>query len=249
MRIVYVLLFCLAFTACKKDNPQMPEPAPAPAPVLSVSAQNRQSFFQLLNSGSAKIACEGTSLTYGQNVTEKDITPAPTGYPAASKRSVLPYPAALKAALSAANRKANVVSRGFPGDRTTEGLKRWADSTSASLTIIEFGTNDAYNFAGYSDGTVDTAHFHANLNTMVQRRLAQKSWVILCLPPDLSVGSKDLVPYRSVIRQVAKQYEVPVFDVQAGLNGIGNIWSDMVHLNNKAYKKWGEDIAAFVLAN
>jgi lysophospholipase L1-like esterase len=209
------------------------------------NAANYSAFaYKLAHNIPIKIACEGTSLTYGQNV--PGVSPPING--ASQTRALYQYPSTLQSALNGIQMRVNVINRGFPGDRTIEGLTRWKDSTLADVCILEYGTNDAFNFAGYADGTIDTAHFHLNLLKLVQRRLNEGSYVILVSPPQLNPVNPALNTYKTVIARVGTALNIKVFDV-ADFMTVPEDYFDGVHLTASGYRIWGENIANLIRAD
>lgn len=188
-----------------------------------------------------KISCEGTSLTYGL---QEDGKVLPINN-ATQSRASYQYPSTLYQNLKLIYKNLEVVNRGFPGDRTKEGLLRWNTSEPADIVIIEYGTNDAYNFQSYPDGAIPVAEFRSNLVALAKVRLNQGSKVVICLSPYLSDPSSvsKLNPYRDAAKQVASELNLLFFDVDSAINGLGYYWSDGVHLKPEAYKLWGQKLA------
>lgn len=233
-----LLLLLFIATSCKKSTI-----VEATTVIPVENDQNKIALIAKLSSnGLVKIACEGTSLTYGQNV------PGPVGpiNGAGQTRALYQYPGTLAQVLKKNNYNVNVVNRGFPGDRTTEGLFRWKDSTKADIVILEYGTNDDYNFGGYSSGKLSIEEFTGNLDTLVKRRLDQGAYVIISSPPDLSPADNTLLPYKTAIANVAKLYHVPVFDIENDVIQNSDDYFDGVHLSCFAYEKWGAVAASYI---
>ena len=226
----------LAFTACKKST-ELTEIA------KNQNIANKKAVIAKLRAGSSiKIACEGTSLTYGEDIQGLD-TVAPS-LPAGPTRAKYQYPASMLKGLN--NPNISLSLRGYPGDRTTEAIERWKDSTTADICIIEYGTNDAYNFVGYASGIVTVKVFKTQLKTLIERRIHQGAWVIICLPPSLENKSKIINAYRSTVVLVALEYSLNVFDVNESIRSIPAPYSDNVHLNSEGYQKWGIDLSKLV---
>jgi len=248
--LLYItLVFCVL--SCSKSSGSAPDQGAKPEPVTPIQAsqnsKNKVEYFKKTSNGAAvKIACEGTSITYGQNTTDATIIPAAPGYPSGFTRSEFQYPFVLRDHLKAVGIKANVISRSYPGDRTTEGLSRWKDSISADVTILEYATNDALNNGKYPDGIVSVAKFETQLSALIERRLGQGAWVIICTPPEVRRNPTALLSYTAVIRNLAAKYDLPVFEVQQNIQNIGNIYSDNVHLNAAANLEWGNKISALL---
>jgi lysophospholipase L1-like esterase len=204
--------------------------------------QNKASFVAKLKSNElVKIACEGTSLTYGQNVPGPDNPINGAG----QTRALYQYPETMALVLKKNNYNTCIVNRGFPGDRTTEGLSRWQDSTKADAVILEYGTNDAYNFGGYASGKLSVEQFTDNLDSLVKRRLDQGAYVIISSPPDVVPSDNTLLPYKAAILSVARLYDLPVFDIENDVIQNNNDYFDGVHLSDFAYEKWGALTASY----
>jgi lysophospholipase L1-like esterase len=233
--LIGISLACL--TACKKTQVN------AIAAKGTQNSVNKLAFYTKVNAHlPIKIACEGTSLTYGQNVPGVEL---PING-ASQTRAMYQYPSTLQLTLQATGLNVNVINRGFPGDRTTEGLSRWQDSTVADICILEYGTNDAFNFGGYATGTIPIPTFTNNLTQLVTRRLNQGAWVIITSPPDVDPVDTTLNAYKVAIKAVALKYDLPVFDVEKSVITGSSNYFDGVHLTAAAYQKWGIAIAPLV---
>jgi lysophospholipase L1-like esterase len=227
-------LVCVSLSCCDKK---------APPALITPSFTNKSAVLAKAQTGAIiKIACEGTSLTYGEDIGGTDTISAPPGDVNFPTRAIYQYPSTLAATIT--NAKVVISMRGYPGDRTTEGLIRWKDSTSTDICIIEYGSNDAYNFAGYASGAVPVAVYKTQLEQLVQRRLNQGAWVMLCLSPYLSNGDTTITAYRNAAASVANEFSLETFDIQASIAQLQSPYSDLVHLNSMGYRKWGVDIAA-----
>ncbi len=200
---------------------------------------------KITNHQPVKIACEGTSLTYGQNV--PGVLPPINN--AGQTRALYQYPSSLQLTLQTAGINANVINRGFPGDRTTEGIIRWRDSVSADVCIIEYGTNDAFNFGTYLSGPLTISAFTDNLNSIVKRRIDEGAWVIITSPPDINPPDTLLNGYKKAILAVAQKFDLPSFDVEKSVITSNADYFDGVHLTALAYQKWGVNIAPLLIIN
>jgi lysophospholipase L1-like esterase len=239
--LIYFVLICFAvFFSCRKVNfGNISSPPPLPP-----SEENNKNVVieKIKSSKKIKIACEGTSLTYGQDINGTDTVPP--GFLNGPTRAIDRYPATMLKVINAPFVTLSV--RGYPGDRTTEGLVRWKDSTQADICIIEYGTNDAYNYAGYASGPVDTVTYKSQLTQLVQRRINQGAWVILCLSPYLENGDLKINSYRATADSVAAKFNLDTFDVELSVKGLapGIVpYSDNVHFNSTGYANWGTLIA------
>ncbi|HEY4327444.1 MAG TPA: SGNH/GDSL hydrolase family protein [Mucilaginibacter sp.] len=232
---IAAILIPVFYLSCRKNDP-----------ILGTqNIANKKSIIEKSKSGLfIKIACEGTSLTYGENIKGSDTVSASIGFSGAITRAEYQYPSSMLHALN--NHKVILSVRGFPGDRTTEAIERWKDSTSADICIIEYGTNDAYNYAGYTSGIVPADTYKKQLELLAQRRVDQGAWVILCIPPYLENDDKQINPYRLAARSVAHELSLDVFDIEASIKQLRSPYSDEVHFNSNGYRKWGFDIATLI---
>ena len=228
-------IFLVFLFSCNKNYPVF-----AIAYSNTLNTKNYLAYVAKINARQpVKIACEGTSLTYGQN--QPGVLPGING--AGQQRALYQYPSALQITLQSEGINANVINRSFPGDRTIEGLTRWRDSTVADVCILEYGTNDAFNFGGYPSGSLTIPAFTDSLSKIVKRRLEQGAWVIITSPPDLNPPNLILDNYKAAILAVAKNYDLRVFDVEKSVVTGSSDYFDGVHLTALAYQKWGIDIA------
>jgi hypothetical protein len=218
-----------------------------------LNLQASQTLADKIRLGSAfTIACEGTSLTYGQNTTTGTI-PGING--SSIIRNANPYPETLQSVLTLAGYSATVTNRGYPGDRTSEGLTRWASAPATDVTVLEYATNDANNYAGFngggSAGYLSVAVFKKNYRQLIQRRLNQGSFVILTIPTSIPTDAENnrLNAYFNAIYDLANEYACPVIDSQKQVSWVNNggIWSDVVHHTNIAANEWGAHIAYFFI--
>ncbi|MDB4901258.1 MAG: hypothetical protein JWQ63_539 [Mucilaginibacter sp.] len=234
--VITGIFISICFIACKKTND----------PIISAqNITNKQNVIKKYRSGLfIKIACEGTSLTYGEDIKDSDTISSAGGFAGAITRAKYQYPSSMLQALE--NYKATISVRSFPGDRTTEAIERWKDSTSADVCIIEYGTNDAYNFSGYASGIIPVNTYKRQLKFLAQRRIDQGAWVILCIPPYLKSYNKQINPYRLAASSVAHELSLNVFDIEASIKQLPVPYSDEVHFNSTGYRKWGFDIAVLI---
>lgn len=177
------------------------------------------------------ITFEGDSLTYGLDTTETDGLPPINRYGA--KRSRVPFPEEVGRLLQG---RIEVVNHGFPGDRTTDGLKRWTAEPTTALTVILFGTNDFGNYGKLAGGPLDPEAFRRGLAELVDRRLSQGGRVLLLTPPPVGHAAPNLglEPYRAVVREVAQARGIAVLDTGAAMAEVTPAWTDRLHLSRQA---------------
>lgn len=179
------------------------------------------------------IVAEGDSLTYGQDTTSARTIPPING--ATATRSPKSYPEMLQRLLGPSFR---VINHGFPGDRTIEGLSRWAANPRADIVVLMYGTNDCLNYGGYAGpggGTVAVADYARNLHALIARRMARGAKVVVVAPPPLAdmVADRKLQSYRDAAQRVARATGSP-FHVMSRYDGM---WSDGVHLSAAGYER------------
>jgi lysophospholipase L1-like esterase len=233
---IAAIFISICYISCKKTNDQ----------ITSVqNIANKHNVIEKYRSGLyIKIACEGTSLTYGEDIKGSDTISLAGVLAGSTTRAKYQYPSSMLQALD--NKKITISLRGFPGDRTSEAIERWKDSTSSDVCIIEYGTNDAYNFSGYASGIIPVNIYKQQLKLLAQRRIDQGAWVILCIPPYLKSDNKRINPYRIAASSVAHELSLDVFDIEASIRQLPAPYSDEVHFNSTGYRKWGFDIAVLI---
>lgn len=178
------------------------------------------------------VATEGDSLTYGMDISANG---KPTQInKAIFTRSTDPYPETLMRDLDGC---ASVVNRGFPGDRSVDGLVRWQNAPRADLIIFMFGSNDATNYGKAPTGIVSPLVFTQVMQLMITRRQAEGSQIMLLLPPPLGVPYVDglVEPYRAAVRSLGSAMNLLVLDPKQMLGATETIFTpDHVHLTAMA---------------
>lgn len=188
-----------------------------------------------------RILAQGDSLTYGQD------TVSPRGSPAINdgyqRRSVRPYPEYLGRLLGDGYQ---VVNHGFPGDRTVEGLARWAPDGQADVAILMYGTNDALNYGGHPEGTVPPEAFRANLDKLVVQQADRGTRMIVVAPPPVADPAQDarLIPYRRMAAQVARARSAVLVSVPRR----DDLWVDGVHFSPAGNTRLAGQLAALIPA-
>ncbi|MGY4502393.1 lysophospholipase L1-like esterase [Bradyrhizobium sp. GM24.11] len=194
----------------------------------------------------AIVAFEGDSLTYGVDFSETKGKPPLNG--SLQPRSAVPFPEEVARLLSG---RVEILNRGYPGDRSIDGLKRWAEAPPASIVFIMYGTNDCGNFGHRPDGVVDPASFKAVLHELVMRRKSAGARVILMTPPpsqDEDWETK-LDNYRHVVREVAKEEATPVVDTAELIRRVPSKWTDGLHLSGASNRALAAGVAAMIDAH
>lgn len=206
--------------------------------VLLLASIGSAGFARSTGSGPIVIVAEGDSLTYGQDTASSRVLPPING--AGASRSATPYPETLERLLG---RGYTVLNHGFPGDRTTEGLARWPATPQAKVVVLMYGTNDCMNYGGYSSA-LSVVDYSTNLQTLVQRRRANKARIIIVAPPPLADPAADrkCQPYRSAAAQIARRSGAIFYAVPR----TPNMWSDGVHLSADAYARLARGVLPLV---
>jgi lysophospholipase L1-like esterase len=175
----------------------------------------------------AVIAAEGDSLTYGQDASQ----PGRGGINgAATPRSRSPYPETLQAELGGVR----VVNRGYPGDRSLDGFRRWSQAPAGDVTLIMYGTNDALSPGSW----LAITQYRRVLATLIQKRQQAGSTVIVLLPPPTEslAANAELEPYRQAAAQIAQDLGARALDAGQALRGVAQPYADPVHLRPQAYR-------------
>lgn len=170
------------------------------------------------------IVAQGDSLTYGQDTVSSNGLPAINkGY---QRRSIRPYPEYLGHLLGP---EYSVINHGFPGDRTVEGIARWAPVAGTDVAILMYGTNDCLNYGGHPEGPVTLDAYRDNLDTLAKRQAAIGAHLIIVAPPPVANLGQDrrLVPYRQAAAQVAKARSALFVSVSRRVD----LWIDGVHFS------------------
>lgn len=170
------------------------------------------------------VALQGDSLLYSQDMTATGTHPGANG--SAFRRSSFPLAESLEDSFK---HRVSVQNRAFPGDRTTEGKKRWGSNVAADLTIIMYGTNDFKNYGRYPDGPLSVAEYRMNIRSILEDLRKKGGAVVLLLPPITNAALEGLKSYRDVARQVAKEDDVPTGDLQNCIGASANYTVDGTH--------------------
>jgi lysophospholipase L1-like esterase len=217
--------------------------------LVRASWQGRNAFLlgeamNALKAGTAKVVCIGDSLTYGHDTASGDVV-APTP-PHVQTHVPVPYPATLQTTLNDVYGVAGITveNRGFSGDTVKQGYQRWGTDPGADIAFVMYGINDAI------PGLVSLSEFSRYLRSWVQRLNAWGTGVVLVPSTLMAHGceTRDVAPYRTAVRTVARELGCPVFDADTfGLSHrYADIYSDSVHFNTAGYAAFGTAVAAFI---
>jgi lysophospholipase L1-like esterase len=185
-----------------------------------------------------RVALEGDSVIYGQDETWAGRCAPING--AAQGRSGSPLPDRLSELLED---RIEIENRGFPGDRTIDGLRRWRHIEEVAVVFIMYGTNDAMNFGGHSGGTLSLTDYAANLRKLANRRRSADAKVVLMTPPPIGVSKWDVrvSPYRTEAKRVAVELDIPILDTSEALLG-----ADGLHLNERSLEMLAQFVSSHV---
>jgi len=190
------------------------------------------------------ISTEGDSLTYGMDISPNGKSTQING--ATFTRSTNPYPEALMTDLKGC---ATVVNRGFPGDRSVDGLVRWQNAPGANLVVMMYGSNDANDFGRSATGIVSPDVFTQVMQLMITRRQAQGSTVMLLIPPPIEDRYFDglIEPYRAEVRSLGKAMNLLVLDPKDALSSVKSVFTfDHVHLSAAANLAIAKAVASHI---
>lgn len=198
---------------------------------------------------SRTVAITGHSLAYGQ----EDAGPTAPTNGASQKRSARPTTTAFtdQAALTSPSAVV-LVNQTFPGDRTSEGLSRWAAGSSGDVELFWLDTNDAKNYASFPDGPLTDAKTAGNMTDLAERaRSRGASFVVVGgAPVRGSADSRKIFSSAETERTVAERLGAVYVDVGELLNDIATdaslYWTDGVHLTATAYELIGARLAGLL---
>lgn len=194
----------------------------------SADAKSQCPAGTLIIDETTEIVAEGDSLTYG-------LDASPTGgYPPINSsglpRSSSPFPEFLEKELG---HRVKVVNHGFPGDRSIDGVVRWARSPTRPITLIMYGTNDFGNFGKRISGILSPIEFGKSIEQLVVRRMNDGGQVALLTPPPIKdkVADEQLESYRTTTRDLAAKLNLPLIDTPKILTKVSQKWVDGLHLS------------------
>ncbi|MGY4496952.1 lysophospholipase L1-like esterase [Bradyrhizobium sp. GM24.11] len=189
------------------------------------------------------VAFEGDSLTYGLDFSETKGKPPLNG--SVHPRSVVPFPEEVGRLLS---NRVVISNRGYPGDRSVDGIRRWRSAPAAALVFIMYGANDFANFGHRPGGIVDPISFKADLRELVLRRKSAGARVVLLTPPPLEDRDLDtrLEDYRRIVREVAKQEDTRIIETADLLRDVMSKWTDGLHLSAASNRALAAGLAAMI---
>jgi len=189
------------------------------------------------------VAFEGDSLTYGVDFSETNGKPPISG--SVQPRSIVPFPEEVGRLLS---NRVMIANRGYPGDRSVDGMTRWVAVPVAALVFVMYGTNDFGKCGHRAEGNIDPLSFEADLREFVLRRKRAGSQVVLLTPPpiedrDLDMGLEN---YRRIVRNVAKQEDTRIVETASLLREVTSKWTDGLHLSAASNRALAAGLAGMI---
>jgi len=211
--------------------------------LASIGKNNANAYYEKVRLGTpVTIACEGTSITYGQD--GSGTTPAING--STNLRSDYPYPETMSSVLTSIGIANTVINRGYPGDQTSDWFTRWNAASAVDAVILEYAANDANNYGGKA-GIININLFKANMIAIIKKHLNQGAYVVISLPTSDPTYTNDLKVrlYGQVLQELAEQYNLGIIDPKEIMSWIGNIYlsKSSPHLNSTALAEWGSQAA------
>ncbi|MCW8110179.1 GDSL-type esterase/lipase family protein [Yersinia intermedia] len=200
-----------------------------------------------LREGSAlSIICVGDSITYGYDVTSSDVLAPPEGH--VVTRAPVQYPSRLQERLLLLTKSnVTVINRGFSGDTAKRSFDRWTDNPQGDVAHIMLGINDA---GGRYSATFE--EYAEYMEKLIRRYIDWGHGVVLHTSSaqsfnNLNYGGARFTQYA---RSLADSYGCPVFESE-GVHQYcryREVYSDSTHFNKAGYAKYGDAVAAFILA-
>lgn len=186
------------------------------------------------------IATEGDSLTYGWDTTASGTQSGSVG-----SKSPTPYPETLQHLLCD---RVSVINRGYPGDRTLEGLVRWQNVNNVQLAVLMYGTNDTGDFRPAHEGALTPDSYRAVLMDLVRRRQAQGARVLILSPPPAQDKQVDasIEPFRVAAQQAASITGADFLSTAEAFGPGAATWNDGLHLTPEGYRLLAQRVASVV---
>ena len=201
-----------------------------------------------LRSGAAvNIVCVGDSITYGYDITSSDkLDPLP-GH--TTTRAPIQYPSRLQDKLNFfTDSVVTVTNRGYSGDTAFACYNRWPDNPVCHVAHIMLGINDA---AGRHSATFE--QYGEYFEKLIRRYIDWGHGVVIhtASAQTFNNANQGGTRYTQYIRSLAESYGCPVFESE-GVHQYcryAEVYSDGTHFNKAGYAKYGDAVAAFILAS
>ena len=190
-----------------------------------------------------KIVCVGDSITYGYDENSADKIPPAEGH--VRYRAPIQYPSRLEERLNKFADSAVIVKNyGYSGDTAKQGYDRWKTNPACHVAHIMFGINDATKavFAEYCE----------YMEKLIRRYIDWGHGVVIhtSSAQQFNNGNAGGARYTQYARSIAAVYGCPIFESE-GVHQYcryGAVYSDGTHFNKAGYAKYGDAVAAFILA-
>lgn len=199
-----------------------------------------------MRSGQAlRICCQGDSMTAGYDVSSADKVPADNGDWAT--HAAVTYPAALRYLLGLSTGTVHtVLNQGYSGDTAKQSYNRWTVNPNVDVVHLMLGINDAGGVAG-----ANFEEYTQYMELLIQRFISWGAGVVLhTTTPQLNSTATGGARFGQAIRALASAYKCPVFesDTVVLYSRQAGVYSDSTHFNTQGYNKYGNAVAAFIMA-
>ncbi|ELG8438892.1 phage tail protein [Escherichia coli] len=191
------------------------------------------------------IVCVGDSITYGYDVTSSDIIPPPADGGHIRTRAPIQYPVRMQERLNKFTRSVVTVKNyGFSGDTAKQCFNRWTVNPGCHVAHIMLGINDANgDFTEYGD----------YIEKLIRRYIDWGHGVVIhtSTAQTYNNGNAGGARFTQYARVIAASYGCPVFESE-GVHQYcryDSVYSDGTHFNKAGYAKYGDAVAAFILAS
>lgn len=199
-----------------------------------------------LRAGEAvSIVCVGDSITYGYDVTSTDIIPPPAEGGHIRTRAPIQYPTRLQDRLNKFTKSVStVINYGFSGDTAKQSYNRWTTNPGCHVAHIMFGINDANG---------DFTEYGEYIEKLIRRYIDWGHGVVIhtSTAQTYNNGNAGGARFTQYARVIAASYGCPVFESE-GVHQYcryDSVYSDGTHFNKAGYAKYGDAVAAFILAS
>ncbi|WAF69339.1 phage tail protein [Aeromonas dhakensis] len=190
-----------------------------------------------------KIVCVGDSITYGYDENSADKIPPAEGH--VRYRAPIQYPSRLEERLNKfAESTVLVKNYGYSGDTAKQGYDRWKTNPGCHVAHIMFGINDSTKalFTEYRE----------YMEKLIRRYIDWGHGVVIHTSSAQRFNNNDSggTRYTQYIRSIATSYGCPVFESEGVHQSCkySSVYSDGTHFNKAGYAKYGDAVAAFILA-
>lgn len=193
-----------------------------------------------------RIVCQGDSITAGQDTTSVDIIPDPAGnYTTVAS---VQYPGAMEFLLRTfTNTLHTAIKRGYSGDTAKMSYGRWTTNPGADVVHVMLGINDSIGTNGAT-----FAEYMEYMELIIKRYIDWGCGVVLHTATPINFGSQNRLSstFTQGLRTLAASYGCPVFDSMTFCQYAlwTSVYSDSTHFTSHGYNKYGNAVAAFIMA-